>query len=46
MWGAGTMLGPVIVGAGMDAFGDDSMAYLIAAIFLAYLPVFFLARRE
>ncbi len=45
MWGAGTMLGPVIVGAGMDIFGDYSMAYLIAAIYAVYLPVFFLARK-
>jgi len=42
MWGAGTMLGPVIVGAGMDLLGDQSMSYLIAAIYLIYLPVFFL----
>ncbi len=45
MWGAGTMLGPAIVGAGMDIFGDNSMPYLIAAIYAVYLPVFFLARR-
>lgn len=45
MWGAGTMLGPVIVGAGMDVFGDNSMSYLIAAIYAVFLPVFFMARR-
>jgi len=45
MWGAGTMLGPVIVGAGMDVFGDSSMPYLIATIYAVYLPVFFLTRR-
>jgi MFS family permease len=45
MWGAGTMLGPVIVGAGMDILGDHSMSYLIAAIYVIYLPVFFIARR-
>ncbi len=45
MWGAGTMLGPAIVGAGMDILGDKSMPYLIAAIYAVYLPVFFLARR-
>jgi len=44
MWGAGTMLGPVIVGAGMDVLGDNSMSYLIAAIYMVYLPVFFVAR--
>ncbi len=45
MWGAGTMLGPAIIGAGMDFFGDTSMPYLIAAIYVVYLPVFFLTRR-
>ena len=45
MWAAGTMLGPVIVGAGMDVFGDNSMPYLVAAIYAAYLPVFFLTRK-
>ncbi|MGI9248078.1 MAG: MFS transporter [Woeseiaceae bacterium] len=44
MWGAGTMLGPVLVGVGMDIFGDDSMPYLIAVIYAVYLPVFFKAR--
>jgi MFS family permease len=45
MWGAGTMIGPALVGAGMDWLGAESFPYLVAAIFLAYLPVFFLARR-
>lgn len=45
MWGAGTMLGPAIVGAGMDLLGDHALPYLIAAIYAIYLPVFFLARR-
>lgn len=45
MWGAGTMLGPAVVGAGMDILGNASMPYLIAAIYAAYLPVFFLTRR-
>jgi MFS family permease len=45
MWGAGTMLGPAIVGAGMDYFGNNSMPYVIAAIFAMYLPVFFLRSR-
>jgi len=44
MWGAGTMLGPAIVGAGMDLFGDSSLPFLIAAIYAVYLPVYFLAR--
>ena len=46
MWGAGTMLGPALVGAGMDVLGNESMPYLIAAIYAVYLPVFFLARRQ
>ncbi len=46
MWGAGTMLGPAIVGAGMDVLGDQSMPYLIAAIYAVYLPVFFITRRS
>ena len=44
MWGVGTMLGPAMVGAGMDVFGDTSMSYLIAAIYVVYMPVFFFAR--
>ena len=35
MWGAGTMIGPLFVGAGMDLLGEFSMAYLIAGIYLA-----------
>jgi len=46
MWGAGTMLGPAIVGAGMDIFGDTSMPYLIAAIYVVYMPVYFFRRRN
>ncbi|NQV85703.1 MAG: MFS transporter [Woeseiaceae bacterium] len=46
MWGAGTMLGPLIVGASMDVLGDQSMPYLIALIYVIYLPVFFLAKRR
>ena len=46
MWSAGTMFGPALVGAGMDMFGDAAMPYLIAAIYAAYLPVFFLAQRK
>jgi MFS family permease len=41
MWAAGTMLGPAIVGAGMDLLGNNSMPYLIAAIYACYLPVHF-----
>jgi MFS family permease len=46
MWGVGTMLGPAIVGVGMDLFGNHSMPYLIAAIYVAYLPVFFWAQQR
>ena len=46
MWGVGTMLGPVIVGVGMDAFGDTSMPYLIAVIYVVYMPVYFFRRRK
>ena len=45
MWGAGTMLGPAFVGAGMDILGDTTMPYLIAAIYAVYMPVILLARR-
>jgi MFS family permease len=46
MWGLGTMLGPVIVGVGMDAFGDTSMPYLIAVIYMVYMPVYFIRWRN
>jgi MFS family permease len=45
MWGAGTMFGPIIVGAGMDLLGNASMPYLIAAIYTCYLPVYWFSRR-
>ncbi len=45
MWGAGTMLGPALVGAGMDLLGNESLTYLIAAMYVVYLPVFFIGRR-
>jgi MFS family permease len=44
MWGAGTMLGPAIVGAGMDMLGDAAMPYLIATIYVLYLPVLIVGR--
>lgn len=37
-WGAGTILGPLLVGIGMDPFGNGSMIYIIVAIFAVYLP--------
>jgi len=45
MWGVGTMVGPAMVGIGMDVFGSESMPYLIASIYAIYLPIFFLVRR-
>ena len=39
MWGAGTMLGPPLVGAGMDALGSETMPYLVCLLFAAYLPL-------
>jgi MFS family permease len=38
-WGAGTMLGPLLVGVGMDRFGNGSMVFIIFAIFAVYLPL-------
>lgn len=46
MWGAGTMIGPLVVGAGMDVLGNQWMAYLIAGIYLCYLPVFFWSEKD
>ncbi len=46
MWGVGTMLGPAAVGIGMDLLGDYTMPYLIAAIYVIYLPMLILARRR
>ena len=37
-WGAGTILGPMLVGSGMDLFGTDSMMMIVFAIFVVYLP--------
>jgi MFS family permease len=38
-WGAGTMLGPLLVGVGMDRFGNESMLLIIFAFFAVYLPL-------
>ena len=46
MWGVGTMLGPAIVGVGMDLFGNHAMPYLVAVIYVVYLPVFFWAQNR
>ncbi len=46
MWGVGTMIGPAVIGAGMDIIGNQSMTYLIAAIYIIYLPVLLFANRD
>ena len=38
-WGAGTIIGPLLVGIGMDWFGNDSMVLVIVAMFACYLPL-------
>ena len=38
-WGAGTVLGPLLVGLGMDLAGESRMALIIAALFVLYLPL-------
>jgi len=38
-WGAGTMLGPLLVGIGMDQFGADRMALIIFGFFALFLPM-------
>jgi MFS family permease len=38
-WGAGTVIGPLAVGAGMDYFGSDQMALVILVLFALYLPL-------
>jgi MFS family permease len=37
-WGAGTVLGPLLAGVGMDWLGDESLMYIVFAFFLLYLP--------
>lgn len=38
-WGAGTMLGPLVVGIGMDRLGADQMALIIFVFFALFLPM-------
>ena len=38
-WGAGTMLGPLLVGIGMDQIGADKMAFIIFLFFALFLPM-------
>ena len=46
MWGLGMMLGPPLVGAGMDIFGDSRMPFMIAALYVVYLPAYFFGRHR
>jgi MFS family permease len=38
-WGVGTMLGPLLVGIGMDWFGPEYMPYMVLAFFTLFLPM-------
>lgn len=38
-WGAGTIVGPLLVGMSMDWFGNESMVLVIFALFACYLPL-------
>jgi len=37
-WGTGSVIGPLVVGAGMDWFGSGQMALVIFVLYLVYLP--------
>ena len=48
-WGAGTVIGPLMVGIGMDLHGPDKMAMIVFLFYALYLPmplVSFLRRRN
>lgn len=38
-WGAGTVVGPLLVGVGMDWLGSDRMASIVLLMFALYLPL-------
>jgi MFS family permease len=38
-WGAGTVLGPLLVGVGMDSYGADRMALIIFLFYAVFLPM-------
>lgn len=38
-WAAGTVIGPFLVGAGMDRFGAEKMVLIIFCFFTVYLPL-------
>jgi MFS family permease len=38
-WGAGTVIGPLLVGLGMDRFGGERMPLVILLLFALYVPL-------
>ena len=38
-WGAGTVVGPLLVGMGMDRYGTNYMAFIIFLFFVIFLPL-------
>lgn len=38
-WGAGTMLGPLVVGIGMDRLGAGQMPFIVLVLFALFLPL-------
>ncbi len=38
-WGVGTIIGPMLTGIGMDWFGNESLVFIIFAMFACYLPL-------
>lgn len=46
MWGAGMMVGPAVVGVGLDLFGYAALTRLIAGLYVVYLIFYFCTRRR
>jgi MFS family permease len=38
-WGAGTIIGPLVSGVGMDLLGNTTLAWIAGGFFLLYLPL-------
>ena len=38
-WGAGTIIGPLVSGVGMDLMGNTTLAWIAGGFFLLYLPL-------
>ncbi len=38
-WGAGTVIGPLLAGVGMDRFGADQLAFIVFLFFTLFLPL-------